>query len=52
MKSLEPNGQLRKIPHYDETINNFPEDNCLRIVGICFFLDSVRHIRDLGDSDK
>ena len=52
MKNPEQNGQLKKIQHHDETINNLPEDNCLFITGICFFLDSVRYIRDLGDSDK
>lgn len=52
MKTPEPSGQLRKTQHHDETINNLAEGNCLFFVGICFFLDSVRHIHDLGVYDK
>lgn len=52
MKNPEPNGHVKMSQHHDETINNFSENNCLLVVGIRFFLDSVRHIHDLGDYDK
>lgn len=52
MKNPVQSGQLRKIQHHDKTINNFSENNCLFVAGICIFLDSVRHIHHLGVYDK
>ena len=52
MKTLEQSGRLRKIPHHDETVDNFSEDNRLFVAGVCFLLDGVRYLHDLGDYDK
>lgn len=51
-KNPEQNGRWKKNQNHDETVNNCAEDNCLLIPGICFFLDSVRYIHDLGVYDK